>query len=185
MMLESSGRLRPGKCLVARSLSAICGKSGRRLIMGSRRYHRVVFESSTILSDSSIENLDILREAMRANDRDGIASVMIKAGPRFVQMIEGPAQPVQATYARIREDRRHFRVETLIDMPIVSPSLQGMPMFSVQVPARPEADGLEILSDVLRTNPELRSAVVGEATGPLADALSRRPGATFSTDLIG
>ncbi|ETW13415.1 BLUF domain-containing protein [Roseivivax marinus] len=92
--------------------------------MGSRRYHRVVFESSTMLSDSSIENLDILREAMRANDRDGIASVMIKAGPRFVQMIEGPAQPVQAAYARIREDRRHFRVETLIDMPIVSPSLQ-------------------------------------------------------------
>lgn len=55
----------------------------------------------------------ILLDARRCNTRDGITGALICRDDLFLQLLEGPAEKVQATYARIRKDDRHLDVRQL------------------------------------------------------------------------
>ena len=50
---------------------------------------------------------DILRASRRNNGRDGITGLLYGDGVRFMQVLEGPADKVEAAYARIKGDPRH------------------------------------------------------------------------------
>ena len=52
----------------------------------------------------------ILLDARRCNRRDGITGALICRPDVYIQMLEGPEEPVRATLARIRDDDRHLDI---------------------------------------------------------------------------
>jgi hypothetical protein len=55
----------------------------------------------------------ILLDARRCNERDGITGALICRDDLFLQLLEGPADAVEATYRRIANDDRHVEVRAL------------------------------------------------------------------------
>ncbi len=56
----------------------------------------------------------ILFDAWRCNTRDEITGALICRDDLFLQLLEGPAEKVEATYARIAADDRHVELHPLI-----------------------------------------------------------------------
>ena len=55
----------------------------------------------------------ILMDARRCNARDGITGALICRDDLFLQLLEGPAEAVEATFRRIDKDDRHLEVRAL------------------------------------------------------------------------
>jgi hypothetical protein len=55
----------------------------------------------------------ILLDARRCNARDGITGALIARQDLFLQLLEGPADAVEAAYQRIARDDRHIEVRPL------------------------------------------------------------------------
>lgn len=55
----------------------------------------------------------ILATSRRNNQRDGLSGLLIVGGRRFLQVLEGPRQMLETTYARIKRDPRHFALVEL------------------------------------------------------------------------
>jgi hypothetical protein len=55
----------------------------------------------------------ILLDARRCNMRDGITGTLIVRQDLFLQLLEGPAEAVDAAYKRISRDDRHINVRQL------------------------------------------------------------------------
>lgn len=62
--------------------------------------------------------LELLRQSRRNNERDGVSGLLLYAGGRFMQALEGEQETVLALYRRIAMDARHARVTTLIKFAI-------------------------------------------------------------------
>ena len=57
----------------------------------------------------------ILIDARRCNARDGITGALVCRHDAYLQLLEGPAEKVRATYQRIIRDDRHANVEELVN----------------------------------------------------------------------
>ncbi len=68
---------------------------------------------STARSGEAIDLDDILARSRRNNRRDGITGLLHAKGRRFLQALEGDAGKVEAAYARIAKDPRHFALVVL------------------------------------------------------------------------
>ncbi len=77
---------------------------------------------------SQAEVQDILRVSRRNNLRDGLTGLLIVAGRRFLQVLEGPPASCDAAYSRIRTDPRHFAMVELGRKTISQPSFPGWSM---------------------------------------------------------
>ena len=75
---------------------------------------------STARPGASIDLQDILARSQRNNKRDGITGLLHARGKRFLQALEGDADKVEATYARIVADLRHFALVVLSHRPITT-----------------------------------------------------------------
>jgi Sensors of blue-light using FAD len=62
---------------------------------------------STITPLATVEMSSILSSARRNNQAADITGLLLFNGKRFLQVLEGPADAVTATYARIAQDPRH------------------------------------------------------------------------------
>lgn len=60
----------------------------------------------------------ILSDARRNNARDGITGALICRADVYLQMLEGPADVVEAAFARITRDDRHLEVEKRFSMTV-------------------------------------------------------------------
>jgi hypothetical protein len=56
----------------------------------------------------------ILSTARRNNPREGITGALICRHDVYLQLIEGPAEAIDALYARIHADDRHFDMRLLL-----------------------------------------------------------------------
>ncbi|GAA3721746.1 hypothetical protein GCM10022268_32440 [Sphingomonas cynarae] len=65
---------------------------------------QLVYISTTVDKPSTD---DILRTSRRNNARDGLTGLLYSDGKQFMQALEGPADKVEAAYARIKADPRH------------------------------------------------------------------------------
>lgn len=65
---------------------------------------QLVYISSAVDKPSSA---DILAASRRNNARDGITRLLYGDGVRFMQVLEGPDDKVEAADARIKGDQRH------------------------------------------------------------------------------
>lgn len=85
----------------------------------SLRLERLVYESTATGSTDSIGNLAvILAESQRNNDRDGLTGALAAHRDRYVQVIEGPAQALDALLRRLETDPRHRDIVLLGREPI-------------------------------------------------------------------
>ncbi len=60
----------------------------------------------------------ILVDARRCNERDGITGALVCRHDIYLQLLEGPADKVNAAYARIRRDDRHAGTNELVNRQI-------------------------------------------------------------------
>ena len=60
----------------------------------------------------------ILMDARRCNNRDGITGALVCRNDIFLQLLEGPADMVDAAYARIARDDRHANITQLAAGPV-------------------------------------------------------------------
>lgn len=73
-----------------------------QLIYASRPFG---FDQSTLDS--------ILTQSRRCNTRDGLTGALICRGDLYLQLLEGEADVIDATYARIVRDDRHLEINRL------------------------------------------------------------------------
>jgi hypothetical protein len=62
---------------------------------------------STVSSTETVDLEAILAAARRNNRVRGITGLLMFNGKRFLQVLEGPGEAVEETFARIRRDTRH------------------------------------------------------------------------------
>lgn len=80
----------------------------------SLRLERLVYESTATGTTESIGNLAvILGESQRNNDRDGLTGALVAHRDRYIQVIEGPAQTLDALLRRLEKDPRHRDIVVL------------------------------------------------------------------------
>jgi len=60
---------------------------------------------------SALDN--ILIQSQRCNTRDGLTGALICRGDIYLQLLEGKADAIDATYARIVRDDRHLEINRL------------------------------------------------------------------------
>ena len=85
----------------------------------SQTLQRLVYESSATGSTGSLLNLAaILSEAQRNNDRDGLTGALAAHRERYIQVLEGPAQALDALLARLATDPRHRDIVILDRAPV-------------------------------------------------------------------
>lgn len=70
----------------------------------------------------------VLAVSRRNNDRVAVTGLLVVGGRRFLQVLEGPAAAVVATFARIAADPRHFAVVELSRKPIETRQFGGWSM---------------------------------------------------------
>jgi hypothetical protein len=79
---------------------------------------RLSYVSRALIDPHAIEMLDIVRVSLINNARAGVTGVLYFDEMQFFQALEGDATAVDATFARILEDRRHQDVALLTHDPI-------------------------------------------------------------------
>lgn len=85
----------------------------------SLRLERLVYESTATGTTASIGNLAvILAESQRNNDREGLTGALAAHRDRYIQVVEGPAQALDALLRRLECDPRHRDVVLLGREPI-------------------------------------------------------------------
>ena len=111
----------------------------------SLRLERLVYESTATGSTGSINNLVvILAESQRNNDRDGLTGALAAHRDRYIQVIEGPAVPLDGLLRRLQGDPRHRDITLVGREPITERRFGRWSMASARItPAHGAAlDGL-------------------------------------------
>lgn len=84
---------------------------------------QIVYISTSRAERPPLDQIEaILAASRRNNARDGLTGLLIVGGRRFLQVLEGPAERLDRTYARIKQDPRHFALVELSRRPIAAPS---------------------------------------------------------------
>ena len=91
----------------------------------------------------------ILATSRRNNGRDGITGLLVAGGNRFLQLLEGPTDKVRETYARIRDDERHFATVVLSARTVERRYCPDWTMGYVTGGAAPEQADLPTIVEVL------------------------------------
>jgi len=80
---------------------------------------QILYASVSARADGKAADIDgILQMSRHNNALDGIRGLLWTDGYRFLQVIEGDDDAIDACYARIRADDRHTAITTLIERPI-------------------------------------------------------------------
>lgn len=75
---------------------------------------RIIYRSQPFGFDSSML-AGILSIARQNNRRDNISGALICRHDIYLQLVEGPAELIDALYARIQRDDRHTNIELLLE----------------------------------------------------------------------
>lgn len=79
--------------------------------------HQVIYSSTPFGYDGASLN-NILLDARRNNERDGVTGALICRRDIFLQLLEGPKAKVMACVARINPDDRHVDMKVHVSGPI-------------------------------------------------------------------
>lgn len=79
--------------------------------------HRIVYQSeaTTALNDAELRSIAMF--AALNNKAENISGLLLHHEGQIMQVLEGKAEAVQALYQRIKADKRHINVKTLVDSP--------------------------------------------------------------------
>lgn len=90
----------------------------------STSVYRVLYRSRATRTPSPAQLQELLAQARATNARLQISGMLLYSEGMFVQVIEGPEETVRGLYAKITQDPRHTRVDT------VSEGLQPARLFA-------------------------------------------------------
>lgn len=80
------------------------------------RVHHILYRSQAVQLLTSGQLTELVEQSRQWNEQYHITGLLCYADSgHFVQVIEGPAQHVQALFVKIRQDRRHQHVTLLSD----------------------------------------------------------------------
>lgn len=100
----------------------------------SLRLERLVYQSTATGRTASLQNLVvILSESQRNNDRDGLTGALAAHRDRFIQVVEGPAQALDALLRRLSGDPRHTDIRMLGREPVEARSFADWSMASAAI----------------------------------------------------
>lgn len=86
--------------------------------------------------------LAIVRESQVRNSRLGITGLLCYDGTHFFQIIEGPANTIDALYDAIRNDPRHTDIHTLSEVDVTVRSFSDWSMGYKRMDERLQSCGL-------------------------------------------
>jgi hypothetical protein len=78
---------------------------------------QLVYASRPFGFDAAMLN-GILSDARRLNPPNDVTGALICRADLYLQLLEGPKEAVEATFARIAKDDRHLEVQRLVSRPI-------------------------------------------------------------------
>ena len=142
------------------------------------RLERLVYESTATGTTESLGNLTvILAESHRNNARDGLTGALGAHRDRYFQVVEGPAQALDALLRRLEDDPRH-RDLTLIDREPISERLFGAwTMASARItPAYAEALDRLVDRNDLTPGAIIRILLDAARTGDFEKSFAAEPG---------
>ncbi|GAA3995767.1 hypothetical protein GCM10022408_02910 [Hymenobacter fastidiosus] len=77
--------------------------------------HHIVYQSCAVGHPTRADLRFLLQQSHANNSQLGITGLLLYGNDNFLQVLEGPAAPVQQLYDRIRADHRHTAIITLAD----------------------------------------------------------------------
>lgn len=142
--------------------------------------YSVLYTSDALIEFDGAQLDELLTQSREANRRAAITGVLLYRADRFVQVLEGPKDAVDATLDRITRDTRHANVRVLIDEPLAARQFadwsMGFERLSPATDAAPEGfrdtfvdlDGSDDPSVTLRAARELSMWFRARASRPEA-----------------
>ena len=85
-----------------------------------------VSHATRVMGHSDLDQL--LANAQYRNARDDITGCLLYCDGNFIQLIEGPPEPLTRLYASICADTRHAGIYLIVDEPIASREFSGWAM---------------------------------------------------------
>ncbi len=113
---------------------------------------QIVYFSTASGRQDSIVIAGILATSRDRNRVDQVTGLLVAGGHRYLQIFEGPAHIVGATFDRIKRDDRHLGVTLLIDRPVSGPSFHGWSMGYHEEPRLDEFSTFQQLVDQMRVH---------------------------------
>ena len=115
-----------------------------------------------ISSAKGVPDLDaILTKSRRNNGRDSITGLLYSDEVRFLQVLEGPADKVETTFARIQQDPRHRGLVVLSRRTVEAREFGAWEM-AYRIP---DGDGEKFLAAIapklVNTTPNVRATFEG------------------------
>jgi Sensors of blue-light using FAD len=113
------------------------------------------------------ELAELLKAAQENNAKLGLTGMLLFAEGSFFQVLEGPADVVDALYAKIERDRRHDQVTLIIREPIPKRYFDAWTMGFYKV-SRKELAGMSGVNDFFGDDRAVVSVDAGRARKLLA-----------------
>ena len=79
---------------------------------------RLIYASQASFDLAPDELVELLETSRSHNDRAGLSGMLLYSSQSFLQLLEGDATAVEATYERIRNDERHQHLRELRRQPV-------------------------------------------------------------------
>lgn len=89
---------------------------------------QILYVSTSTAANGKAEVGAIVEQSRHNNAIDGITGLLWTDGARFLQVLEGPEDSVESTFARIGRDRRHREVTVMLDRTIDAREFGGWSM---------------------------------------------------------
>jgi hypothetical protein len=143
---------------------------------------RLVYHSACIIPDyPEVVGLaldDILESARRRNVENGISGALVYADRQFIQILEGPIDSVDETFARIMDDKRHRDVCLVSRMASEQRVFERWPMAFLSEPElRPtlQSVGMNGAFDISRMPVDLIGPFLSRILAPVVEASRVQP----------
>jgi hypothetical protein len=138
---------------------------------------RLVYHSTCTIPDyPEVVGLaldDILEAARNRNMETGCSGALIYADRQFLQVLEGPADAVDETLARIMQDKRHENIRLVCRVPVQDRLFERWPMAFLSEPElRPTLQrvGLNGAFDISRMPVDLIGPFLSSILAPVVQA---------------
>jgi hypothetical protein len=119
---------------------------------------RIIYCSQAVRDFPPGELVTLLDHARERNAACGLTGMLLYSSQSFLQMVEGEAEAIEATYARIRDDARHTNLRLLMDAEVPGRSFPDWTMGFEHVDDEELADELDGFTPATRyplVNPDL------------------------------
>ncbi|MEG3085759.1 BLUF domain-containing protein [Sphingomonas sp. PB4P5] len=89
---------------------------------------QLLYVSSSNPKGAKIDVPQVVEQSRHNNALDGVTGLLWSDGKRFLQVLEGPADSVSSTFARIKADPRHHAIVVLHERDIAAREFGGWTM---------------------------------------------------------